>query len=87
MPYLANFEPIGPIENGTMYISRPRMQLGKRSSAFMDKSSGAIHLPRIPLSGGVACGMVMYLSGVHTNVFVSTRATSFGSVRQTKLFL
>ncbi len=74
-------EPSGPIENGTTYIVRPRMQPRNRafspvcSSARI--SAGAIQL----FVGPASCWRSLQMK-----VRSSTRATSLGSLRARKLF-
>ena len=62
--------PIGPIENGTTYIVRPRMQPSKRPPRMPRISAGAIQLLVGPASSLVSEQM---------KVLSSTRATSEGS--------
>ena len=63
-------EPSGPIENGTTYIVRPRMQPSNRGASVARISSGAIQLLVGPASS-LRCEQMKVRS--------STRATSLGS--------
>src|SRR3954466_1788318 len=63
-------EPIGPIEKGTTYIVRPRIEPAKRSLIVERISSGARQLLVGPASSSFSEQM---------NVRSSTRATSLGS--------
>ena len=67
----------GPMQNGTTYMVRPRMQPLKRSAKVFRISSGAIQLFVGPAS---SC------SSEQMKVLSSTRATSLGSEAQWKLF-
>ena len=64
--------PSGPIENGTTYIVRPRMQPAKSRCIVARISSGATQLFVGPASSSRSLQM---------NVRSSTRATSDGSER------
>ena len=70
MPMCAIGLPIGPIENGTTYIVRPRMQPAKRPFSVRRISAGATQLLVGPASSELSLQM---------NVRSSTRATSEGS--------
>lgn len=63
----------------------PFMQLGKRSMIALSISSGAIQLPRVPLTPSRGVGIVSFLFGVLMKVLLSTRATSAGFVRANQL--
>ena len=63
-------EPIGPIENGTTYIVRPRIEPSNSSVSVARISPGSRQLFVGPASASVAEQM---------NVRSSTRATSPGS--------
>ena len=76
-PSRASGEPIGPIENGTTYIVRPRMQPAKSGSRIARIASGALQLFVGPASAS---------SVEQMKVRDSTRATSRGSLRARKLF-
>ena len=69
-PMCAMFEPSGPIENGTTYIVRPRIEPVKSSSMSARIVAGSRQLLFGPASSSVAEQM---------NVRSSTRATSPGS--------
>ncbi len=69
--------PSGPMQNGTTYIVRPRMQPSKIWANVWRISSGAIQLLVGPASSSRSEQM---------NVRSSTRATSLGSEAQRKLF-
>src|SRR6266496_2067321 len=69
--------PSGPMQNGTTYIVRPRMQPSKTSPNVLRISAGAIQLLVGPASSSRSEQM---------NVRSSTRATSEGSDRHQKLF-
>ena len=69
--------PSGPMQNGTTYMVRPRMQPSKISANVLRISSGAIQLLVGPASSSRSEQM---------NVRSSTRATSPGSDRHQKLF-
>ena len=69
-PRCAIGEPSGPIENGTTYIVRPRMQPLNRSPRSSRISSGSRQLLVGPASAS---------SPEQMNVRSSTRATSAGS--------
>ena len=71
------WQPSGPIENGTTYIVRPRMQPSNRPSSVLRISAGAIQLLVGPASSSRSQQM---------KVRSSTRATSLGSERARKLF-
>ena len=64
--------PIGPIENGTTYIVRPRIAPANRASSSSRISSGSRQLFVGPASDS---------SSEQMNVRSSTRATSSGSLR------
>ena len=64
--------PSGPMQNGTTYIVRPRMQPSKTSANVLRISSGAIQLLVGPASS----------FSEQMNVRSSTRATSLGSDAQ-----
>ena len=70
MPMCAIGLPSGPIENGTTYIVRPRMQPSKRPSSVARISAGATQLLVGPASSSRSLQM---------KVRSSTRATSDGS--------
>ncbi len=70
MPMCAMWLPIGPIENGTTYIVRPRMQPSKSRFIVARISAGATQLFVGPASSSLSLQM---------NVRSSTRATSDGS--------
>ncbi len=70
MPMCAIGLPIGPIENGTTYIVRPRMHPSNRPFSVRRISAGATQLLVGPASSGLSLQM---------NVRSSTRATSDGS--------
>ena len=70
MPMCAMWLPIGPIENGTTYIVRPRMQPSNRPASVSRISAGATQLLVGPASSSRSLQM---------NVRSSTRATSDGS--------
>lgn len=61
------------------------MQLGKRSWMALWRSSGAIQLPSCPVTPFIRSGIASFFLGVTTNVLLSTRATSAGSVRANQL--
>ena len=63
-------EPIGPIENGTTYIVRPRIEPRNSSVSAWRISSGSVQL----LVGPASCSVAEQM-----NVRSSTRATSAGS--------
>ena len=65
--------PSGPMQNGTTYMVRPRMQPSKISARVFRISSGAIQLFVGPASDSFSEQM---------NVRSSTRATSLGSEAQ-----
>ena len=65
--------PIGPMQNGTTYIVRPRIQPSKTSANVARISSGGIQLLVGPASSSLSEQM---------NVRSSTRATSLGSDAQ-----
>ena len=65
--------PSGPMQNGTTYMVRPRMQPSKISAKVVRISSGAIQLLVGPASSSRSEQM---------NVRSSTRATSPGSEAQ-----
>ncbi len=65
-------EPIGPIENGTTYRVRPRMQPSNRRPSVARISAGSIQLLVGPASSFFAEQM---------KVRSSMRATSFGCER------
>ncbi len=69
--------PSGPMQNGTTYMTRPRMQPSKISAKVLRISSGAIQLLVGPASSSRSEQM---------NVRSSTRATSPGSEAHQKLF-
>ena len=69
-PISAIGEPSGPIENGTTYIVRPRMQPANISSSSSRISAGSRQLL-------VGPGVLLALEQM--NVRSSTRATSPGS--------
>ena len=69
--------PSGPMQNGTTYMTRPRMQPSKISANVLRISSGAIQL----LVGPASCSRSEQM-----NVRSSTRATSPGSEAHQKLF-
>src|SRR5947207_1788143 len=69
--------PSGPMQNGTTYMTRPRMQPSKISAKVLRISSGAIQL----LVGPASCSRSEQM-----NVRSSTRATSLGSEAHQKLF-
>src|SRR5256885_2609231 len=69
--------PSGPMQNGTTYMTRPRMQPSKISAKVLRICSGAIQL----LVGPASCSRSEQL-----NVRSSTRATSLGSEAHQKLF-
>ena len=69
-PMCAMSEPRGPIEKGTTYIVRPRMQPRKSSWSFARISPGSTQLLVGPASASRFGQM---------NVRSSTRATSAGS--------
>jgi len=69
--------PSGPMQNGTTYMTRPRMQPSKISPKVLRISSGAIQLLVGPASSSRSEQM---------NVRSSTRATSPGSEAHQKLF-
>ena len=77
MPMCAMWLPIGPIENGTTYIVRPRMQPSKSRFIVARISAGATQLLVGPASSSLSLQM---------NVRSSTRATSDGSDSARKLF-
>jgi len=64
------WEPSGPIENGTTYIVRPRMQPANSPFSVERISAGSIQL----LVGPASCAV-----SVQMKVRSSTRATSEGS--------
>src|SRR5512133_2927451 len=70
MPMCAIGEPIGPIENGTTYMVRPRMQPSNNGSSVARICAGSIQLLVGPASS---------LRSQQMNVRSSTRATSLGS--------
>ena len=70
IPICAMGLPIGPIENGTTYIVRPRIAPSKRPSSVLRIAAGAIQLLVGPASSSRSLQM---------NVRSSTRATSDGS--------
>ena len=72
MPMCAIGLPSGPIENGTTYIVRPRMQPSNRPFSVRRISAGATQLLVGPASSRDSLQM---------NVRSSTRATSDGSER------
>ncbi len=76
MPMCEMWLPIGPIENGTTYIVRPRMQPSKSRSSVLRISAGATQLLVGPASSSFSLQM---------NVRSSTRATSDGSDSARKL--
>src|SRR5665213_181777 len=65
-------DPVGPMQNGTTYIVRPRMQPSKRSIRSARISAGSSQL----LVGPASCGVAEQMK-----VRLSTRATSAGSER------
>src|SRR5437016_3545530 len=69
--------PSGPMQNGTTYMTRPRMQPSKISAKVLRICSGAIQLLVGPASSSRSEQM---------NVRSSTRATSLGSEAHQKLF-
>src|ERR1700739_1167834 len=69
-PMCAIGEPSGPIENGTTYIVRPRIEPANRASRVVRISAGATQLLVGPTSS---------LLGEQMKVRSSTRATSEGS--------
>ena len=75
-PSRASGLPIGPIENGTTYIVRPRMLPSKRRSRFARISTGSRQLLVGPASSG---------SREQMKVRSSVRATSSGALRARKL--
>jgi len=68
-PTCAMGEPIGPMENGTTYIVRPRMAPRNRSVKVARIAEGSTQLLVGPASSG---------SREQTNVRLSTLATSAG---------
>ena len=76
MPMCEMWLPSGPIENGTTYSVRPRMQ-PSNSPSVLRISAGATQLFVGPASSSVSLQM---------NVRSSTRATSEGSDSARKLF-
>ena len=72
MPICAMCEPSGPIENGTTYIVRPRMQPSKSWFIVWRICAGATQLLVGPAASCVSEQM---------KVRSSTRATSAGSER------
>src|SRR6266571_558069 len=77
IPICAMCEPSGPIEKGTTYRVRPRIQPSKSPSSFARISRGSIQLLVGPASS---------LSREQIKVRSSVRATSFGSERARKQF-
>ncbi len=76
-PSRAIGDPIGPIENGTTYIVRP----------FIDPANSGSRIARIFFGATqLFVGPASASSLVEMNVDDSTRATSRGSLRATKLF-
>ncbi len=71
-PIWAIGEPSGPMQNGTTYIVRPRIEPRNRPVSLARISSGSIQLLVGPASLG---------SGGQMKVRSSTRATSAGSER------
>src|SRR6266704_1276112 len=69
--------PSGPMQNGTTYMTRPRMAPSKISANVVRISSGAIQL----LVGPASCSRSEQM-----NVRSSTRATSLGYEAHQKLF-
>src|SRR5436305_11238981 len=69
--------PSGPMQNGTTYMTRPRMQPSKISAKVLRISSGAIQL----LVGPASCSRSEQMK-----VLSSTRATSLGAEAHQKLF-
>ena len=69
--------PSGPMQNGTTYMTRPRMQPSKISAKVLRICPGAIQL----LVGPASCSRSEQM-----NVRSSTRATSPGSEAHQKLF-
>jgi hypothetical protein len=76
IPICAMCEPSGPIENGTTYSVRPRMQPSKSCASVARISAGAIQLLVGPASS---------LAFEQMKVRSSIRATSVGSERARKL--
>ncbi len=74
-PICAMWEPIGPIENGTTYMVRPRMQPLNRRSSVLRISRGSIQLLVGPASS---------FERLQMNVRSSMRATSLGCERARK---
>ena len=70
MPMCAMGLPSGPMENGTTYIVRPRMQPANNPFSVRRISAGATQLLVGPASSSLTLQM---------NVRFSTRATSDGS--------
>lgn len=85
MPIFENGEQIGPIENGMMYIVRPRIQPVKRSFMAQSVLHGDIQLPSVPLTPSLGVGMVSSRLRVEMNVLDSTRAVSLGLVKANQL--
>src|SRR3954451_6041337 len=65
------FDPSGPMQNGTTYIVRPRMQPSNRPLSVSRIFAGSVQLLVGPASSSLAEQM---------NVRLSTRATSDGSL-------
>ncbi len=63
-------EPIGPMEKGTTYMVRPRMQPSNKPSRVTRISAGSIQL---------LVGPASFSSSAQMKVRLSTRATSLGS--------
>jgi len=61
------------------------MQPGKRSSSSFSNCSEPIQVPMMGCTPGLTCVSDEYRSSVTITVLLSTRATSLGSVRHTKL--
>ncbi len=75
-PSRASGLPSGPIENGTTYIVRPRIEPSKRPSSVERMSAGSCQLLVGPASSSRSLQM---------KVRDSTRATSSGWLRARKL--
>lgn len=73
------------MEKGTMYMVLPFIQPVNLFLTASSMSSGEIQLPSLPTTPAAGSGMVSLLLFVQINVFDSTLATSFGSVRARKL--
>jgi hypothetical protein len=61
------------------------MQPGNLCLMALSMSSSDIQLPRVPLTPAFGVGMASWLSLVHVNVRLSTRATSAGLVWASQL--